>query len=91
MISVLKDVIRLKDNTGFVTCMHDNFRWLGFVLHPHGPSALYMYPTMPHILQLPESAVLAKLSPNIATERTYTLTSEETKLTAERSETNIHL
>jgi hypothetical protein len=51
VISVLKDTIELKDITGFVTCMYDNFWWLGCVLsvseksndvrirflHPHGP------------------------------------------------------
>jgi hypothetical protein len=53
VISVLKDMIELKDITGFMTCMYDNFWWLGCVLpvseesndmkisflHPHGPSA----------------------------------------------------
>jgi hypothetical protein len=58
-------------------------------LHPHGPSASYIYPATPHILQLPQSAILAKISPNAAAGRTYTLTSEETKLTAERSKTYI--
>jgi hypothetical protein len=92
-------MIKLKDITGFVTCMYDNFWWLGCVLyvseessevkisffHLHGPSASYIYPAMPHILRVAQSAILAKVSPNIATGRTYTLTSEETKLTAERS------
>jgi hypothetical protein len=32
VISVLKDMIKLKDITGFVTCMYDNFWWLGCVL-----------------------------------------------------------
>jgi hypothetical protein len=32
VISVLKDMIELKDITGFVTCMCDNFWWLGCVL-----------------------------------------------------------
>jgi hypothetical protein len=95
VISVLKDI------TGFVTCMYDNFWWLRCVLsvseesndvktsflHPHGPSASYIYPAMPHILWLPQSAVLVKVSPNIATGCTYTLTREETKFTVERSET----
>jgi hypothetical protein len=53
VISVLEDMIKLKDITGCVTCMYDNFWWLGCVLsvskesndvkisflHPHGPSA----------------------------------------------------
>jgi hypothetical protein len=99
VISVLKDMIELKDIKGFVTCMYDTFWWLGCVLsvseesndvkvsflHPHGPSASYMYPATPHILRLPQSAILAKVSPNTATGHTYTLTTEETKLTAERS------
>jgi hypothetical protein len=99
MISVLKDMLELKHIAGFVTCMYDNFWWLGCVLslseessdvkisflHPHGPSASYIYPAMPHILRLPQSAILAKVSSNTATECTYTLTSEEAKLTAERS------
>jgi hypothetical protein len=55
-------------------------------LHPHGPSASYIYPATPHILWLPQSAI-----PNTATGRTYTLTSEETKLTAERSKTHLQL
>jgi hypothetical protein len=64
VISVLKDMIKLKDITGFVTCMYDTFWWLGCVLsvseesndvkisflHPHGPSASYIYPATPHIL-----------------------------------------
>jgi hypothetical protein len=96
-------MIELKDITGLVTCMYDNFWWLGCdvsvseesndvkisFLHPHGPSASYIYPTTPHILWLPQSAVPAKVSPNTATVRAYTLTSEETKLTADRSKTHI--
>jgi hypothetical protein len=64
VISVLKDMIELKDITGFVTCMCDNFWRLGCVLsvseesnnmkisflHPRGPSASYIHPAMPHIL-----------------------------------------
>jgi hypothetical protein len=83
--------------------MHDKFWWSGCVLsvgeesndmkinflHPHGPSASYAYPAMPHILRLPQSAILAKVSPNTATGCTYYLTSEETKLTADRSKTYI--
>jgi hypothetical protein len=96
-------MIKLKDITGFVICMYDTFWWLGCVLsvseesndvkirflHPHGPSASYIYPATPHILLLPQSAVLAKVSPKPATGRTYTLTSEETKLIAGRSKTYI--
>jgi hypothetical protein len=103
MISVLKDMIELKVITRFVTCMYDNFWWLGCVLtvceessdvkisslHPHGPSASYIYPATPHILRFPQSYILAKVSSNAATGRTYTLTSEETKLTTERSKPHI--
>jgi hypothetical protein len=103
VISVLKDMIELKDITGLLTCMYDHFWWLGCVLsvseesndvkisflHPHRPSASYTYPATPHILRLPQSAILAKVSPNTATVHTYTLTSEEAKLTAERSKTYI--
>jgi hypothetical protein len=32
VISVLKDMTELKDITGFVKCMYDNFWWLGCVL-----------------------------------------------------------
>jgi hypothetical protein len=88
---------------GFVTCMYDIFWWLGRVLsvseesndvkisflHPHGPSASYIYPAVPHILWLPQSAILAKVSPKSATGHTYTSTSDETKLTAEGSKTYI--
>jgi hypothetical protein len=87
--------------------MYDTFWGLGYILyvseesnyvkirflHPHGPSASHIYPATSHILQLPQSAILAKVSPKPATGRTYTLTSEETKLTAERSRTficNLH-
>jgi hypothetical protein len=79
--------------------MYDTFWWLGCVLslseesndvkicflYPHGLSESYIYPAMPHVLRLPRSAILAKLSPKPATGRSYTLTSEETKLTPERS------
>jgi hypothetical protein len=88
-------MIVLQDITGSVTCLYDNFWWLGCVLsvsevssdakisslHPHGPSASYIYPVTPHILWLPQSAILAG--------HTYTLTSEETKLTEERDKTYI--
>jgi hypothetical protein len=67
VISVLKDIIELKDITGFVTRMYDNFWWLECVLsvceesnnvkisflHPDGPSKLYIYPATPHILRFP--------------------------------------
>jgi hypothetical protein len=96
-------MIQLKDITEYVTCMYDNFWWLGCVpsvseestdmkisfLHPHGSSAPYINPATPHILRLPQTAILAKVSCNTATGRTYTITSEETKLTAERSKINI--
>jgi hypothetical protein len=58
-------------------------------LHLHELSASYIYSAMPHILELPQSAILSKVSPNTATGRTYTLTHEETKLTAERGKTYI--
>jgi hypothetical protein len=79
--------------------MYDTFWWLGCVLsvseesndvkisliHSHGSSASYIHPAMSHILRLPQSAILAKVSLKPATGCTYTLTNEETKLTAERS------
>jgi hypothetical protein len=103
VISVLKDTFDLKDIRGFVSYKYDNFWWLGCVpsvseesngvkissLHPRGPSASYIHPAMLHILQLPQSAILAKVSSNTATGSTSTLTSEEIKLTAERSKTYI--
>jgi hypothetical protein len=104
VISLLKDMIELKDITGFVTCMYDNFWWLECLLsvseeshdvkinflHPHGPSAPYIYTAMPHVLPLPESEILSKVSPNSTTTRClYTLTSEETKLTTDRSKTYV--
>jgi hypothetical protein len=66
-------------------------------LHPHGAYTSYMCPAYTsymcpataHILRLPQSAILAKVSSNTATGCTNTLTSEETKLTAERSKTYI--
>jgi hypothetical protein len=49
-------------------------------LHPHEHSASYIHPATQHMLWLPQSAILRKVSPNTVTGRTYTLTSEETKL-----------
>jgi hypothetical protein len=103
VIRVLKDMIKLKDITGFVTCMYDTFWWLGCVLsvsevsndvkisfcHPHGPSSTYIYSASSHILQLPQLSILANVSSKPATRRAYALTSEETKLTAEKSKTYI--
>jgi hypothetical protein len=79
VISVLKDTIKLKDITEYVTCMYDTFWWLGCVLtvseesndvkicflHPHGPSASYIYPSTPHILRFLQSAVLEKVVLNL--------------------------
>jgi hypothetical protein len=98
MTSVLKDMIKLTDNTRFVTCRYDTFWWLGCVLsvseessdmkisflYPRGPSASYMYSATPHILWLLLSAILAKVSSKRSTGCTYSLTSEEAKLTGER-------
>jgi hypothetical protein len=36
-------------------------------LHPHGPSASYIYPAMSHILRLHQATILAKVSPKPAT------------------------
>jgi hypothetical protein len=48
-------------------------------------SASYVYPAMPDILWLPQWAILVKVSPDTHND----LTCEETKLTAERSKTNV--
>jgi hypothetical protein len=59
-------------------------------LYPYALSALYVYPAVPHILQLPQLAVIAKVSHNTAAGHTYTLTSEKTKLTTEGSKMYIY-
>jgi hypothetical protein len=83
--------------------MHDNFWWLGCVLsiseesndmkisslHPHGPPASYIYLAKTDILGLPQSEILAKVSPNTAIGCAHILTSEEITVTAERNNTYI--
>jgi hypothetical protein len=82
-------MIELKDITGFVTCMDDNFWWLGCVLsvseesvdvkesfiHGHGHSELCIYPATLHI-QFSQTALLPEVSPNTAAGCIYTLTNE---------------
>jgi hypothetical protein len=47
-------------------------------LHPHGPSASFVYPSQPDVLIVDASDVLMIANPVTITGRTYTLTKSET-------------
>ena len=82
--------------SGYVTCVHNNYWWLGCVLekdidnaevkltllHPHGPSRSFKYPAQPDIVVLPVLNVLTLVEPRTTTGRQYTLKQTESKVAA---------
>jgi hypothetical protein len=71
--------------TGYMTVVYEDHLWLGYVLekceeneefkikflHPHGPSASFVFPSQPDELILPVSVILFMVSPTSETGRTY--------------------
>jgi hypothetical protein len=53
-------------------------------LHPQGPLPSCVYPQQPDILSIQFLDVLMRVDPRRATGRIYTLTTDETQLTAEK-------
>lgn len=78
---------------GFVTCSHNSCWWLGCVLekylddaevkftllHPHGPSLSFKYPSQPDIVTLPLSSILTIVEPRTTTGRQYSIRKTESK------------
>jgi len=79
--------LEIEQVSGYVTCVHESVWWLACVLgkdlenaevrltllHPHGPSRSYKYPTAPDITTLPLSSILTLVEPKTTTGRTYSL------------------
>ena len=79
--------LEIEQVSGYVTCVHESVWWLACVLekdlenaefrltllHPHGPSRSYKYPTAPDIITLPLSSILTLVEPRTTTGRTYSL------------------
>ena len=92
-VKVVKDEeeLELDGLSGFVTCAYGNEWWLACILsvdpenaevkvtflHPHGPTRSYYYPSIPDILSVPITDLLARVSPNTKTGHTYTITQKE--------------
>ena len=85
--------LELDGLSGFVICVYENEWWLACILsvdpenaevkvtflHPHGPARSYCYHSIPDILSVPITDLLARVSPNTATGRTYTITRKESR------------
>ena len=92
---VVKDEeeLELDGLSGFVTCAYKNEWWLACILnvdpenaevkvtflYPHGPARSYYYPSIPDILSVPITDLLARVSPNTAPGHTYTITQKESR------------
>ena len=91
-VSSLDTELRLEHISGFVTCHYDGQWWLACVLqldadnseakvtilHPHGPSRSFRYPSEPDVHTLQISDVLTTADPR-RTGRTYTLRQKESR------------
>ena len=89
---VVKDEgeLELDGLSEFVICAYENEWWLACILsadpenaevflHPHGPARSYCYTSIPDILSVPITDLLARVSPNTATGRTYTITQKKSR------------
>ena len=90
---VVKGELELDGLSGFVTCAFENEWWLASILsvgsenaevmvsflHPHGPAHSYCYPSIPDILTVPITDLLAKVTPKTVTGRTYTVSQKESR------------
>ncbi|PSN54099.1 hypothetical protein C0J52_03110 [Blattella germanica] len=88
--TVQQERVSLEEIKGFVTCVYNNFWWLGCVLnmntdlqevvvnfhHPHGPSPSFVYPKQSDILKCIQFCMV---DPSTGMGRTYTLTSQESE------------
>lgn len=91
MITVQEDELAPEEIHGFVTCLHKQQWWAGYVvkiedsealirlLHPHGPTPSFRYPVEEDIVRLSLGKVLTKINPRTTTGRVYTITKQESK------------
>jgi hypothetical protein len=85
------DTIPFETVTGCITIVYEDHWWLQYVfekcerneefkirfLHPHGPSASFVFPSQPDELTLPVSLISSMVTPTSETRRTYKLSSAE--------------
>ena len=96
-ISSVDSDVQIENISGFVTCKYDSEWWLACVLqldadssevkvtllHPHGPSRSFRYPSEPDIITVPVSDVLTTVDPRTRG-RTYTLRQQESRAAAKK-------
>jgi hypothetical protein len=84
--TILLEIVR-----GYITIVYEDHWWLGCVLekyeeneefkirflHPHGPSAYFVFLSQPDELILPVSLILSTVAPTSGTGITYKLSSAE--------------
>ena len=87
------DDLDIYDVSGFVLCIHKGVWWLACVLekdldnsevkltllHPHGPSRSFIYPSIPDIIALPVSDILSLVEPRTTTGRVYTISQKDSR------------
>lgn len=85
------DDVPFEEINGFVACAYDSLWWIACVLsknysekevtisflHPHGPSASFVYPRRPDVVTVPHNFILCSINPTTPTGRTYTLSADE--------------
>ena len=91
------DELEIEQITGFVTCVRSEQWWLGCVLeyneeydevkltilHPHGPSRSFAYPSMPDVISLQRCDILTSVYPT-TTGCVYRLTKKEKDVVSEK-------
>lgn len=96
-VTAKHDELELEQITGFVTCIHKRHWWLGCVLqydeecdeakvtilHPHGPSRTFEYPSTPDIIVTPRSDILTRVDPT-TTGHVYRLSRNDKDSTSEK-------
>ena len=87
--------------SGYVTYVHKSIWWLASVLekdlenaevrltllHPHGPSRSYKYPTVPDIVTLPLTSILTLVEPRTTTGCTYSVNQRDSRAARDKLNT----
>ena len=85
--------LEMEEVSGYVLCVHRSLWWLACVLekdaenaelkvtllHPHGPSRSFRYPSIPDITVLPLVNIITLVNPRTTTGRTYTILQKDTR------------
>ena len=90
--------VEISDVSGYVLCANKSVWWLACVLekdlensmvkltvlHPHGPSRSFRYPSIPDTVALPVSNILSLVNPRTSTGQTYTIQQKDSRIATAR-------